>query len=124
MSLPFDREIELEKLNTAKENVMKYLDIVNSLIIGSFISLTASFLTVFLGKSEYLWLAVSLTIVLAVVTCLSWCFVVKLNKKFLRQYDKWLEKIQKGEVLPSTVEMIEAGDCKIIKKLKCLFSAA
>ncbi len=101
----FDRELELEKIHVVKETFRNYFKIGTSILTGTFSTLLVLIITLFFSQKLDMFSAILETIFLAIVISLAFLWVHLRNVKFLKQYDEWIKKIEKGESLPSITDM-------------------
>ena len=96
----FDRELELEKIRTVKKTFQNYFNIGSSILTGGLTALVVLIITLFFSNNLNLLTAILELIGLAIIISIAFYWSHRRNIKFLRHYDGWIKKIQKGEPLP------------------------
>ncbi len=101
----FDRELELKKIEVVKEDHQRYFTTGSSILTGGFTALLVLIITLYYSQKLDLVTALFVTILVGVVIAVGFLSIDIHYKRFYKRLDKWIEKIEKEEPLPSITEM-------------------
>jgi hypothetical protein len=105
MTMTFDRELELKKLDTIKETYQVNHELANSIMSTAMIALLVVVVTYGLTNTLNLLGAFLGILVIVIVFIIGFYNVFKMNRNALAHYDKWILDIQNGRPLPTIVQM-------------------
>lgn len=98
----FDKDIELQKIQIAKDTFQSYFNLGGSILTGTLVGLSVLILTLYM---LYPITEVILILVIGGVVAISFLWMDKQNKKFLKIVDDWVKQVEEGKQLPSITEM-------------------
>ena len=105
MTVSFDRELELKKLDIIKETYQVNHELANSIMSTVMIALLVVVVTYGLTNTLDLLGAFLGILVIVVVFAIGFYNVFRMNRNALAHYDKWVIEIQNGRSLPTIVQM-------------------
>ena len=112
----FDRELELEKLQTIKGTFDNYFNIGSSLLTGGFTAFLVLIITLYFSKQLDLLTAIIEAVLIGIVIGLAFRTSHSYNLRFLAHYEIWVKQIERKESLPSILEMEKESTKKIKPK--------
>ena len=105
MTVTFDRELELKKLDIIKETYQVNHELANSIMSTVMIALLVVVVTYGLTNTLNLFSALLGILVIVIVFVAGFYNVFKMNRNALAHYNKWIIDIQNGRPLPTIVQM-------------------
>ena len=105
MTISFDRELELKKLDIVKETYQVNHELANSIMSTVMIALLVVVVTYGLTNTLNLLDALVGILAIVIVFAIGFYNVFRMNRNALAHYDKWVIDIQNGRSLPTIVQM-------------------
>jgi high-affinity Fe2+/Pb2+ permease len=102
----FDRDVELQKIQTLNEYFNAWFQVLSSLLIGGFIGLTVLLLTIYYdGIINLLALTVGSLIIYPMFLVFGLWFIRRQQDNFITLVDGLLKQVENCEGLPSLLEL-------------------
>ena len=100
-----DKEIELQKIQIVTDDFRMWISVGSSILIGALIGYLVLILTAYYNKQlDVIFGSLSMIIMGVVLgSCIIWLY--RKNERFLGLVDSWIKKIEKGQSVPSIIEM-------------------
>lgn len=93
---PFDKEIELQKIQLLNDDYQSYFNVAGSILAGGFVSLTVLIITLFLF---FTLVALILIVVVSVLIVYAFVWLELRKRNFFALIDELTEKIRNNETI-------------------------